>query len=1032
MSEFNPEEFDEILTSVLRADQIVPFDCYILLHTNQRIIHFLEKDKIPSGDQLDKLKNAKVRHLYIRLEDKENYENYLNEFLDSEQGKEFLENLNENKLIPKAIRKKVLESKGMTFTDDDGDSATRLKNKKEMDKALDKINGVLNDTIETHLKGNSNYQENLDEDINKVRGHFAEDEGKQSIKRINQAGVNKAKNQFIKDFGESLSSVNGLDPSMMEDLLSDVSNILDKDLSAGLDGEDLSFSQEEFNTIAEKIKGDIFHRLEAHKQDEGFGEIDLSSLKEKVSDITENMSSESFATIDHIKEKEVFKLPTKIKKELDEQVNIIKNIGEKSSEEENIKIQDQAEKIEEEIQNVESSIQEKQEKQQSIERVKGGKEESELDENEIQEIKRLKQEIEENQNQVVKSREENHQQSKQVISETTSEKEIEGQQSVENQEKIQETNQETKHEGGKEAEIKENKENNGQSGDDEKTIFSSQGSNENNEKQIIGSSEKQDADESDRMTTKSSSTKEEDDIQKVNSLGEDENSKDQNSNKKDIKESEKDRPDDPNDSQKVKSSQSPQQTGDQSELGKFKVLVMRQRDLILKLKDENEKQKETISKLNSDRFKNNSNDDENDDLTIVKGNRDEGNSDNDKTIIESSGSDQNEPEQEVVEEKKLMIEGLTGIANNPEDEIEEWQAKYEELEEGKEEREKELNEVIEALRAENDELSEKFLAGQIENGGLVDKLAGSEEAERLAKEAKISLAEAQEFIAKNENYISSLEGESTEKDKQLSELRAKNEENLIKIENLSQAADQTELLLERREKEMDDLKNLINDQSSILSAKEGMLKKLGDKIKQWEMNKGALGDDGQVLGEVIKDQENLLVKANANRDAEREKVKQLNKEHEKLKNHIEKANALKKRLAEKMEVVEGKRILFLKKEETLNKKVMQLTNLNEKSRQTIAKLTSVSEQLKTEKSVLIDESRAEGRKDKDLKGKVDLLNRGVAVEKQRREALEKQMERLQANEKDNKVEIGEKNKKIKELEDELRALKHQLKLSETA
>ena len=78
--EFNGEYFYKILARTIRLHVEVPFDCYLLLKQNNRIVHFVKKNDLPHEQILKKISSSLGRNVYIKYDDVEVYFEYLRQF----------------------------------------------------------------------------------------------------------------------------------------------------------------------------------------------------------------------------------------------------------------------------------------------------------------------------------------------------------------------------------------------------------------------------------------------------------------------------------------------------------------------------------------------------------------------------------------------------------------------------------------------------------------------------------------------------------------------------------------------------------------------------------------------------------------------------------------------------------------------------------------------------------------------------------------------------------------------------------------
>lgn len=99
MSEFQEKLYYAILSESLRAGVVVPFDCYIRLEKLNRAIVWVRSGEIFPKDKLNKIKAHSIKHVYIHVDDKRLYFEYLDQFLESDDGKSIKNELLANKNI---------------------------------------------------------------------------------------------------------------------------------------------------------------------------------------------------------------------------------------------------------------------------------------------------------------------------------------------------------------------------------------------------------------------------------------------------------------------------------------------------------------------------------------------------------------------------------------------------------------------------------------------------------------------------------------------------------------------------------------------------------------------------------------------------------------------------------------------------------------------------------------------------------------------------------------------------------------------
>src|SRR3989338_1613701 len=117
MSDYNEKEYFPILLGIIRENAVIPFDCFILLRTNQRIVRLVKQNEPFDKSKLDKLQSFKFSEVYVHENDRAAYNEYLREFFKTDEGATVLkETLAVNpegpiKGLPDEVRKEFTEPK---------------------------------------------------------------------------------------------------------------------------------------------------------------------------------------------------------------------------------------------------------------------------------------------------------------------------------------------------------------------------------------------------------------------------------------------------------------------------------------------------------------------------------------------------------------------------------------------------------------------------------------------------------------------------------------------------------------------------------------------------------------------------------------------------------------------------------------------------------------------------------------------------------------------------------------------------------
>lgn len=96
MSDYRREDYFAFYVKVLCVGVPVPFDCYIVLHLAQRAILFLSRDSVVTEEKLKRLAKNQHPKLYLRIEDKNTYFRYLDDFLQNPENKAVLQEAMKN------------------------------------------------------------------------------------------------------------------------------------------------------------------------------------------------------------------------------------------------------------------------------------------------------------------------------------------------------------------------------------------------------------------------------------------------------------------------------------------------------------------------------------------------------------------------------------------------------------------------------------------------------------------------------------------------------------------------------------------------------------------------------------------------------------------------------------------------------------------------------------------------------------------------------------------------------------------------
>ena len=219
MSSFNEKEYFAVLIVAIQAERPVPFDCYVVLSANQRVVLFNPKNEILPQNKLDRLTQHQFTQLFVHISDYDAYKNYLVDFLTSEKGKsvvnQILEAGDSGNLVIEGIPDDVIQKIRVGDGISEQDSQTEHSNevREEVMQLLKENVSALDDqfSLKASWEGDdetviSQIAEKLSEDLVRVRKLKKEDlENNETVIKDTFAKV-KEEVLRIKGVGQSKDS----------------------------------------------------------------------------------------------------------------------------------------------------------------------------------------------------------------------------------------------------------------------------------------------------------------------------------------------------------------------------------------------------------------------------------------------------------------------------------------------------------------------------------------------------------------------------------------------------------------------------------------------------------------------------------------------------------------------------------------------------------------------------------------------------------------------------------------------------------
>ena len=136
-------------------------------------------------------------------------------------------------------------------------------------------------------------------------------------------------------------------------------------------------------------------------------------------------------------------------------------------------------------------------------------------------------------------------------------------------------------------------------------------------------------------------------------------------------------------------------------------------------------------------------------------------------------------------------------------------------------------------------------------------------------------------------------------------------------------------------------------------------------------------------------------------------LKEAKKEAAKLKAKLNDANQKFKRVSQKIDRIRGEKEALKKQSRSAQVKADSSTNALKQARKTIAKLTSISDQLRSDRQKYIQETNKNMSKYKSMVSEANTLNRKVEADSKIRKQLEKEIRKNLETEKKLRKEIDQ-------------------------
>ncbi len=189
MPEYKEGEFFVIYSRVIRENEALPFDCFVLLTLSNKVAMFIPAGSVVTPSKIQRLQQFSKEKLLIRIEAKNLYYDYLKKYAEQPENLELIKkDMETNPDTDLGLPKDLMANLGKVKVDEPVDSTIGavlevLKNQtEELHKKVITTNSNQNEEItkinDVTLK--------IEEELIKVTGDVGSDDFKQTIKNITE------------------------------------------------------------------------------------------------------------------------------------------------------------------------------------------------------------------------------------------------------------------------------------------------------------------------------------------------------------------------------------------------------------------------------------------------------------------------------------------------------------------------------------------------------------------------------------------------------------------------------------------------------------------------------------------------------------------------------------------------------------------------------------------------------------------------------------------------------------------------------
>lgn len=332
--------------------------------------------------------------------------------------------------------------------------------------------------------------------------------------------------------------------------------------------------------------------------------------------------------------------------------------------------------------------------------------------------------------------------------------------------------------------------------------------------------------------------------------------------------------------------------------------------------------------------------------------------------------------------------------------------------------ESDANASIENVRSEN-----ALLRSQLEN------------AKALLDKSQQRIDNLQSYVDTNTPYLETLEKEVSEF-KKLQEHQMERIMQLEKSNNeLTEATTSAHRIATRGKQEIVARDQMINQLREQLQYYETELNTFKEKFKSADLSKVSAEQAAEneaisteAMG-LLKAKDAVITQMNRKLEMKLQEVRELEKENAKLKNASEENNNLKRRVAQKAERLEAEKVSMRQEYEALNRRLMAATNVLDTERKSVAKLTSITEELKKERMDFMNKTNAAMKEYRSALSKANSLTNNVQNEIERNKKIQDEADKYKAKSRELVTQVSALEKDKKALEIEIKKLKIQLERS---